>query len=176
RFSVQADGDDGHRAAVDAALGELASARRAVRMRIGGAPRWVAVEDVALYRDALGATPPPGVPEALLAPGPAPVDSLLGRWSRTRGPYTTGDVAARYGLPAAQVEALLGDLAARGKLVRGGFRPGGATHEWCDPEVLRRIKRRTLARLRSEVAPVEAAARSEEHTSELQSRENIVCR
>jgi ATP-dependent Lhr-like helicase len=140
-----------------AALAELERTRRAVRMPLGGEPRWVAIEDVALYRDALGAPPPPGVPAALLAPVAAPVEGLLGRFGRTHGPFTTAQVAARYALPAAQVETLLGALAAQGKLVRGAFRPGGVDHEWCDPEILRRIKRRTLARLRNEVAPVEGA-------------------
>jgi ATP-dependent Lhr-like helicase len=140
-----------------AALDALVRTRRAVRMRIGGEPRWVAIEDVALYRDALGAAPPPGVPEVFLAPSQAPVEGLLGRFGRSHGPFTTAEVAARYALPAAQVEALLGAMAAQGKLVRGAFRPGGVEHEWCDPEILRRIKRRTLAKLRNEVAPVESA-------------------
>jgi ATP-dependent Lhr-like helicase len=139
------------------ALEALARTRRAVRMRIGGEPRWVAIEDVALYRDALGAPPPPGVPEVFLAPIPAPVETLLGRFGRTHAPFATAEVAARYALPAAQMETLLGAMAAHGKLVRGAFRPGGVDHEWCDLEVLRRIKRRTLAKLRNEVAPVESA-------------------
>jgi ATP-dependent Lhr-like helicase len=154
---IRARFDAGETSATDA-LEALARTRRAVRMHIGGEPRWVAIEDVAMYRDALGAAAPSGVPEALLAPGPAPVEGLLGRFGRTHGPFATADVAARYALPAAQVETLLGAMAVQGKLIGGAFRPGGVGHEWCDPEILRRIKRRTLARLRNEVAPVEAAA------------------
>ena len=43
-------------------------------------------------------------------------------------------------------------------MLRGEFRPGGAEREWCDPEVLRLLRRRSLARLRREVEPVEPAA------------------
>ena len=42
--------------------------------------------------------------------------------------------------------------------MRGEFRPGGAEREWCDPEVLRLLRRRSLARLRREVEPVDPAA------------------
>jgi ATP-dependent helicase Lhr and Lhr-like helicase len=139
------------------AIDALLRTRRAVRMRIGGEPRWVAMEDVALYRDSLGAPPPPGVPDAFLGPAAAPVEGLLGRFGRTHGPFATAAVATRYALPVAQVDTLLGAMAAQGKLLRGAFRPGGVDHEWCDPEILRRIKRRTLAKLRNEVAPVEGS-------------------
>ncbi len=44
------------------------------------------------------------------------------------------------------------------KLVRGELRPGGTEREWCDPDVLRRIRRATLAVLRREVEPAEQAA------------------
>jgi ATP-dependent Lhr-like helicase len=153
---VRARFDEAETSAAEA-LETLAHTRRAVRMRIGGESRWVAIEDAALYRDSLGAPPPPGVPEAFLAPVAAPVEGLLGRFGRTHGPFATAELATRYALPAAQVETLLGAMAAQGKLLRGAFRPGGVEHEWCDPEILRRIKRRTLARLRNEVAPVESS-------------------
>jgi ATP-dependent Lhr-like helicase len=68
------------------------------------------------------------------------------------------ELAARYQLPPAHIEALLAALEQRGLLVSGDFHPGGTGTEWCDPDVLRRIKRRTLARLRNEVSPVEVAA------------------
>jgi len=42
----------------------------------------------------------------------------------------------------------------RGLLVRGEIRPQGVQPEWCDAEVVRRLRRRTLARLRRQVAPV----------------------
>jgi ATP-dependent Lhr-like helicase len=42
--------------------------------------------------------------------------------------------------------------------VRGELRPGGTEREWCDPEVLRRLRRASLAALRREVEPAEQAA------------------
>lgn len=138
-------------------LAALERARRVASVRVAGAPRWIAVEDAALYRDALGCVPPAGLADALLEPVANPVDQLLTRFARTHGPFGAAAVAARFGLLAAQVEALLGALEARGRLQGGEFHPEGQGREWCDPEVLRRIRRRTLARLRGEVAPVEAA-------------------
>jgi ATP-dependent Lhr-like helicase len=137
-------------------LAELARARRAAPVRIAGVPRWIAVEDAALYRDALGCVPPPGLADALLEPVEGAVDQLLTRYARTHGPFAADTVARRFGLVPAQAEALLGVLEARGRLLGGEFRPEGRAREWCDAEMLRRIRRRTLARLRGEVAPVEA--------------------
>jgi len=139
-------------------LGVLRGQMRAVPVRVGGEERWIAAEDAGLYRDALGAVPPPGLPAPFLEPVPDALERLLRRYARTRGPFRTRDPAVRYGLTPAQVEPVLRLLEARGELVRGGIRPGGAGPEWCDPDVLRRIKRATLARLRRQVAPVEAAA------------------
>jgi ATP-dependent Lhr-like helicase len=42
--------------------------------------------------------------------------------------------------------------------VSGEFRPGGAGTEWCDAEVLRMLRRRSLAALRQEVEPVPPVA------------------
>ncbi|MDJ0866021.1 MAG: helicase-related protein [Myxococcota bacterium] len=138
-------------------LEELAATRRIASMPIGGEPRWVAAEDVALVRDALGAVPPPGMPAALLEPVERPMEQLLQRFARHRGPFVTRAVAERYGLLPAHVEGWLGGLEAREKLLAGDFHPNGREKEWCDPEVLRRLRRRTLAKLRGEVAPVERA-------------------
>src|SRR5439155_593860 len=44
------------------------------------------------------------------------------------------------------------------QLVRGELRPGGTEREWCDPDVLRRLRRASLAALRKEVEPAEQAA------------------
>ncbi len=139
-------------------LGVLRRQMRAVAVRVGGEERWIAAEDAGLYRDALGAVPPPGLPASFLEPVPDALERLLRRYARTRGPFRTRDPACRYGLTPAQVEPVLRLLEARGELLRGGIRPGGVEPEWCDPDVLRRIKRATLARLRRQVAPVEAAA------------------
>ncbi|HEX5239909.1 MAG TPA: hypothetical protein VFW20_02825, partial [Candidatus Limnocylindrales bacterium] len=135
-------------------LDELVAARRAVRVRMAGEERWIAIEDVARYRDALGVAPPPGVPDAFLAPTGAALDGLLARWGRVHGPFLAAEPAARWALPVAAVEDALVGLVAAGTLVRGEFRPGGAQREWCDPEVLRQLRRRSLARLRREVEPV----------------------
>ena len=119
---------------------------------------WVAADDVALYRDGLDAALPGGLPEDLLAPRPAPLESLLRRYARSRGPFAAADAADRFGLPGGAVEPLLAGLEEAGRLVRGEFRREGGGVEWCDREVLRRIKRRTLARLRREAEPVDGAA------------------
>ncbi len=135
-------------------LEELRVTRRAARSRVAGRPAWMALEDTGLYRDALGTSPPRGVPDAFLAPVARPVESLVQRWARTHGPFRTRDVADRFGLEAGRVRALLQALCDEGKLLQGEFRPGAQGSEWCDPDVLRQIKRRTLAKLRGQVAPV----------------------
>ena len=139
-------------------LAELAGARRAVQVRIAGDERWIAVEDVARYRDAVGVSVPVGIPAAFLEPALGALDSLLARWARTHGPFLTPEPARRWGLPAGIVEDGLERLLAAGTLLRGEFRPGGAEREWCDPDVLRLLRRRSLARLRHEVEPVDPAA------------------
>ncbi|HET6147272.1 MAG TPA: DEAD/DEAH box helicase [Polyangia bacterium] len=136
-------------------LQALAATHQAARVRVARQERWIAAEDLARYRDALGVQPPAGTPLALLEPAPHPLHTLIARWARTHGPFVVERVAARFGLTGGQVDPVLRALAAEGRLVEGHFRVGGAS-EWCDAEVMRVIRRRTLARLRSEVAPVEA--------------------
>jgi len=142
-------------------LAELEGSRRAVRLRVGGQERWVAIEDVARLRDGLGAAPPVGVPQAFLEPVADPVGDLLARYARTHGPFLAPDPARRLGLGVAVVEQTLARLEAAGRVVQGEFRPGGSGREWLDAEVLRRLRRRSLAALRREVEPVpqEAMAR-----------------
>ncbi len=139
-------------------LEELLSARRAVRTRIAGDDRWLAIEDVARYRDEVGIAPPVGIPAAFLGPAVGALDGLLARYARTHGPFLTPDPARRWGLPVGVVGDALERMMAAGTLLRGEFRPGGAEREWCDPEVLRLLRRRSLARLRREVEPVDPAA------------------
>jgi ATP-dependent Lhr-like helicase len=133
-------------------LDGLEAERRAASMRIGGEERFIASEDAGLYRDALGAVPPGGLPEAFLEPIEEPLQRLVRRYARTHGPFTTGDVAARYGVDPGPV---LRELESGGALVRGELRPGGREREWCDPDVLRRLRRASLATLRMEVEAVE---------------------
>ncbi|MDO8485412.1 MAG: DEAD/DEAH box helicase [Candidatus Limnocylindrales bacterium] len=149
---------EGGAAAAGPWLAELVAARRAVRTRICGDERWIAIEDVARYRDGVGISPPVGIPAPFLGPTVGALDGLLSRWARTHGPFLTPDPARRWGLPAGIVAGTLERLSAAGTLLLGEFRPGGAEREWCDPEVLRLLRRRSLARLRREVEPVDPAA------------------
>ena len=140
-------------------LAHLARQKRAVEVEFeGGARMWTAAEDAALYRDAIDAALSEGLPGELLAPRPAPLESLLRRYAHSRGPFTAADAAARFGLPEGAIEPLLARLEEAGRLSRGEFRREGDVVEWCDRDVLRRIKRRTLARLRREAEPVGGAA------------------
>ena len=129
-----------------------------LRVRVAGEERLIAVEDAGLFRDALGVMPPGGLPEAYLDAVPDALGVLLGRFARSRGPFTTAEAAARYELEPAAVEAVLLGLERADKLVRGELRPGGVEREWCDPDVLRRLRRASLAALRKEVEPAEQAA------------------
>ncbi|MFJ6838109.1 ATP-dependent helicase [Streptomyces sp. NPDC091209] len=137
---------------------ELASARRAIRVRIGGADHWAAIEDAGRLRDALGTALPVGVPEAFTEPVKDPLGDLLARYARTHGPFTSTTAAARFGLGTAVTDGALHRLAASGRVVQGEFHPAGIGQEWCDAAVLRRLRRRSLAALRHELEPVPPAA------------------
>ena len=136
----------------------LEAERRAVRVRVAGEERLIAAEDAGRYRDALGVMPPSGLPDAFLEPSEQPLRSLLARFARGRGPFTTHEAAERFGIEAERAEAELLELEREDRLVRGELRPGGTEREWCDPDVLRRIRRASLAALRKEVEPVEQLA------------------
>jgi ATP-dependent helicase Lhr and Lhr-like helicase len=137
--------------------------RRVVSVRVAGEARWIAAEDAGRYREALGSSLPVGLPDAFLSPGTRPLESLARRWARTHVPFVTGELAARWGLPPAVIEEALAQLAARGEIVAGEFRPLGSAHrggkvdqgrEYCHPDVLRMLRRRSLAALRREVESV----------------------
>ncbi|SFD80321.1 ATP-dependent helicase Lhr and Lhr-like helicase [Thiohalospira halophila DSM 15071] len=147
------------RATGDAAawLADLQRQRRAHAATIAGEPRWIATADAGLYRDALGVPAPSGLPESALAPVERPLERLLARYARHHGPFTTAEVAARYGLTAGQVEPVLQGLAGAGQLLHGAIRPAGSGEEWVDTEVLRRLKRESVGRLRQEAAAVDGA-------------------
>ena len=136
----------------------LAGARRAVPVRMAGEERWAAVEDVGRLRDGLGVPVPPGVPDAFTEPVDDPLADLVSRFARTHGPFTVADVSTRLGLGAAVARQTLQRLGGQGRVLEGEFRPSGSGAEWCDAEVLRMLRRRSLARLRQEVEPVEPAA------------------
>ena len=156
--------------AVLESLPRLIRARRILELRIAGEKRFIAAEDAARYRDALGIPLPPGLAAALLEPVAHPVLELVRRYARTHGPFIRGEAAERFGLNTEAVERALRLLAHDGRVLEGGFLPGGLQHpigytaadkgpglhrEWCDAEILRQIRRKSLARLRREVEPVE---------------------
>ncbi|MFF2824293.1 ATP-dependent helicase [Arthrobacter koreensis] len=160
-------------------LRELVRSNRALQAGIAGAQRYAAIEDAARLRDALGVPLPMGVPLAFIEPVPDPLGDLVGRYARTHGPFTAAEAAARLGLGVAVVTTTLQRLAGEGRVAEGEFRPTEAQvldavsgvdqtppaiitmpgvpagSEWCDAEVLRRLRRRSLAALRSDVEPVD---------------------
>jgi ATP-dependent helicase Lhr and Lhr-like helicase len=136
-------------------IDRLVRSRRLLELRIGGERRLIAAEDAARYRDALGVPLPPGLASALLETVTYPVLELVRRYARTHGPFLARQVADRFGLGLEAVESALRHLAHEGRVLEGGFRPGGTQREWCDAEMLRLIRRKSLAKLRREVEPVE---------------------
>ena len=141
-------------AAFDTALAGLARSNRIWR---AGSERWAIIEDAARLRDALGTPLPIGIPSAFIEPVDDPLGDLVSRFARTHVPFTVAAVADRLGLGTAVVLTSLRALAAQRRVVEGEFRPGASGSEWCDVEVLRRLRSRSLAALRHEVEPVDAA-------------------
>ena len=139
-------------------LGDLHHTRRIAEIRMHGETRIAAVEDLARLRDAIGVSPPMWTPPSLLEPPPDPLGDVVGRYGRTHGPFSAAAAADDLGLPPAAVSEVLHRLAAKGTVSAGAYRPGGADQEWVDAEVLRRIRRRSLAVLRAEVEAVEPEA------------------
>jgi ATP-dependent Lhr-like helicase len=155
RAEIEARSEPG---VAEAAIDELVRTRRAFSVRIAGDQRFIAVEDASRYRDAIGVPLPPGLPVALLEPVADPILDLVRRFGRTHGPFASQDAARRLGLGVAVVEAALARLLAIGRVIDGEFRPGGRGREWCDADVLRTVRQRSLARLRQEVEPVESTS------------------
>ncbi len=145
----------------DAMLADLVAERRAAVVRVAREQRYIAAQDAGLYRDALGVMPPSGLPEAFLADVPGALRELAARHARASGPFTTAELSARYGV---DMSSPLRELEAAGELVRGELRPTSdprarpGEREWCDPEVLRRLRRASLAVLRREIEPAERRA------------------
>jgi ATP-dependent Lhr-like helicase len=136
-------------------VAELLRQRRILEVTIARDRRFIAVEDASRYRDALGTPIPHGVAERYLMPVTDPVGDLVLRFARTHGPFTPHDVAHRYGLGIAVIQHALALFVERGRLIEGEFRPGGTQREWCESEVLRIVRRRSLAKLRKEAEPVD---------------------
>ncbi|MDX6583994.1 MAG: ATP-dependent helicase Lhr and Lhr-like helicase [Solirubrobacterales bacterium] len=135
-------------------LAKLGREKRAVEVRIAGEERWIAAEDAGLYRDALGVPPPGGLPDGYLEELPDPALALVRRYARTHGPFPTAQITRRMGL---DLTPALQSLERSGELVRGELLPGGSEREWCDADVLRRLRRASVAALRQEVEAVDPA-------------------
>ncbi len=150
------------RSVVGAPVGEwlarLERERRCVSAAVAGETRVIAAEEAGRYRDALGVVPPPGLPEAFLAPERDALVQLVRRYARTHGPFVTADIATRFGVAAAAIAQALRELVDAGTVVEGEFRPGAVGVDWCDAGVLRTLRQRSLARVRREVEPVEQSA------------------
>ena len=142
----------------------LRAARRALTVSFAGCSWWVAVEDIGRLRDGVGAAVPVGVPGTFTEEVADPLGELLGRYARTRTPFTTAAAAARFGLGLRVTADVLGRMADDGRLVRGDFVAAGEVtggtggEQWCDADVLRILRRRSLAALRAQVEPVSTAA------------------
>lgn len=142
-------------------LVDLEGARRVIRVRIAGQERWAAIEDAGRLRDALGCSLPVGIPQTFMESVPDPLGDLVRRYARTHGPFPAAAVAAWWGVgPAVALDALR-RLVSSGRVVEGELLPtenGGGLHglDYCDAEVLRLLRRRSLAALRAEVEPVPA--------------------
>ncbi|KAA9107876.1 Lhr family ATP-dependent helicase [Microbacterium rhizomatis] len=153
-------------AAASAHLAALVDARRAIRVTIAGVARVAAIEDAGRLRDALGAALPVGIPNAFLEPYPDPLGDLVARFARTHGPFTADSFAERFGVGVAVARHTLQRLESSGRVTSGFFlpdaqRPGASTGqdaEWCDTEVLRRLRMRSLAAIRGSVEPVSPEA------------------
>lgn len=143
---------------VSDSVDQLLRERRIISVGIAGEERFIAAEDAALYRDALGCALPLGLPAAFTDPVQQPLVHLVARYARTHAPFENHEVATRFGATAERIASACEQLEAESRLVRGEFRPAGLDREWCDVEVLRQLRRRSLAMLRKEVEPVEQAA------------------
>ena len=149
---------------VEVWLAALVTAKRALNVSFAGSSWWIAIEDASRLRDALGVPIPFGVPDAFIEPVSDPVGDLIARYARSHGPFTASEAAARFGLGTAVVTDTLRRLGTARRVVEGEFRPLGLLAdgavavigaEWCDAEILRRLRRRSLAALRHEVEPVD---------------------
>ncbi|MGZ4768382.1 MAG: Lhr family helicase, partial [Ilumatobacteraceae bacterium] len=136
-------------------IDDLIRARRAIEVQLAGETRLLAAEDAARYRDAFGCNLPLGLPQAFTEPIAHPLESLVARYARTHGPFTASDVSHRFATPIERIIGALNALEADGRLLHGEFRPSGVGREYCDADVLRQLRRRSLAMLRREVEPVE---------------------
>jgi ATP-dependent Lhr-like helicase len=149
-------------------LKQLELQRRVLRVRLPDSRRdgrsqhvycvkFIAAEDARRYREIVELEVPSGFPPEFLEPVRDAVSDLVARFARTHGPFCYSAVTRAYPISEGLVLDKLHDLERQGRVTSGYFLPGGTGLEWCDTEVLRRIKQRSLARLRAKVQPVKAA-------------------
>jgi ATP-dependent Lhr-like helicase len=141
-----------------ALVARLIAQRRAFAAQLAGETRYIAAEEAGRYRDAFGVMPPGGLSDSFVAVHASPLKSIVRRYAKTHGPFVTQSLAERYQMRTAQLVPVLDLLEVEGVVMRGELRPGGNRIEWCDTEVLRRLKRGTLARLRQATAAVDSRA------------------
>ncbi len=156
RYEIEARSNDD--VDVANALDQLQADLRIIEVGISGGRRFAAAEDAGRLRDAVGIAIPVGLPAAFTDSVDDPLGDFAMRYARTHGPFVTKQFADRFGIVVDRAEAALDRLASEGKIIRGEFRPDGTTREWVDDGVLRQLRRRSLAALRAEVAPVDKTA------------------
>lgn len=158
RLGDLTDGEALARGVSDRWLRQLQAGNRVIKLRIGGEERWIASDDAALYRDGLGASLPTGLPDAFTRAVPDALSRLVNRWAQTHVPFERTAPAERWKLPMGTVETVLESLVAGGLVLAGQFSPLSREREYCSPDVLRILRRRSLAALRKEIEPVEPVA------------------
>lgn len=138
-------------------LATLANSGRAARVRFGDRELWIACEQAARYRDAVGVHLPPGIPAVFLDPEPLAQRELALHFAACRAPFRAEELASYLQVDLAEANTLLRDLEDQGLLIGGEMTPARSGREFCHPQVLRRIRRRSLEILRGEIAPVSQA-------------------
>jgi ATP-dependent Lhr-like helicase len=139
-------------------LDALLAQRRLIEVRIGGAEHLAAIEDGGRLRDGLGVALPVGIPHAFTDVVPQPLHDLIGRWARTRGPFTVREAAEAFGLGIASVELVADWCVDSRRWQRGQFTTEHVDVQFCDTDVLRMLRRRAVAALRKQAEPVEPRA------------------
>ena len=134
----------------------LASEGRVIRVKVAADEVLAAADDAGVLRDALGVSIPRGLPGVFTETVDRPLERLVARYARTHGPFTIAEASARLGAGIDRIRTALEALASDGRVVHGEFRRTGTEREWCDVEVLRRVRRASLAALRREIEPVDA--------------------
>ncbi len=139
-------------------LSELDAGQRVCEVEVAGERRFITVEDAARYHAALGCLLPEGLPVPLATADPTvsknrQLAELVARYASTHGPFNADEPALRLGTSINTIRDALGLLESEKRVVAGSFRPDGTQTEWCDTEVLRTLRRRSLARLRREIRP-----------------------